>query len=159
MAIKNLKTGEISHAGLVLKLGEYSFDCGYETASYAVVWNQERAAPETVELGSTRSATTHAATVDATPEILAAYQERRENIAAAMKAERDAEEKELQDAIPSRGKAVRVVRGRKVPIGTEARVFWYGDSGFGPSVGLELVNGSKVFTAAKNVLVTSQVAG
>lgn len=48
-------------------------------------------------------------------------------------------------------KVVKVVRGRKVKIGTEGEVFWMGNSGFGPSVGLRLMDGSKVFTALKNV--------
>ncbi len=48
-------------------------------------------------------------------------------------------------------KMVRVVRGRKVPIGTEGEVFWMGDSGYGMSVGLRLIDGKKVFTAMKNV--------
>lgn len=48
-------------------------------------------------------------------------------------------------------KLVRVVRGRKVPIGTEGEVFWMGDSGYGMSVGLRLIDGKKVFTSIKNV--------
>jgi hypothetical protein len=49
------------------------------------------------------------------------------------------------------GATVEVVRGRKVQKGTVGQVFWMGDNGFGISVGLELEDGSKVFTAAKNV--------
>lgn len=48
-------------------------------------------------------------------------------------------------------KLVRVVRGRKVPKGTEGEVFWMGDSGYDMSVGLRLIDGKKVFTAMKNV--------
>lgn len=48
-------------------------------------------------------------------------------------------------------KLVRVVRGRKVPINTEGEVFWMGDKGWGMGVGLRLLDGSKVFTAMKNV--------
>lgn len=48
-------------------------------------------------------------------------------------------------------KLVKVVRGRKVPIGTEGEVMWMGDKGWGMSVGLRLVDGSVVFTALKNV--------
>lgn len=50
-------------------------------------------------------------------------------------------------------KTVKVVRGRKVPKGTIGRVFWMGDSGYGESVGLELADGKKVFTAKTNVEV------
>lgn len=52
-------------------------------------------------------------------------------------------------------KVVTVVRGRKVPIGTEGEVFWMGDKGWGMSVGLRLLDGSKVFTAMKNVEIVS----
>lgn len=51
-------------------------------------------------------------------------------------------------------KLVKVVRGRKVPIGTEGEVFWLGDNGFGMTVGLRLRCGKKIFTAMKNVETT-----
>lgn len=51
------------------------------------------------------------------------------------------------------GKQIRVVRGRKIPIGTEGKVFWMGDKGFGMGVGIILENGSKVFSSLKNVEV------
>ncbi len=54
----------------------------------------------------------------------------------------------------SRGCVVRVVRGRKVPIGTVARVFWYGESRYGTRLGIK-VEGSEeaLWTAATNVEV------
>ena len=48
-------------------------------------------------------------------------------------------------------KVVKVVRGRKVPIGTVGEIMWMGDSGYGPSVGIRLIDGKVVFTAQKNV--------
>jgi hypothetical protein len=39
-------------------------------------------------------------------------------------------------AEPRIGKLVRVVSGRKVPIGTEGYVFWEGDGQYGPRVGI-----------------------
>lgn len=50
-----------------------------------------------------------------------------------------------------RGVEVKVVRGRKVPVGTVARVFWSGETRFGWSCGLELTTGERVFTALKNL--------
>lgn len=50
-----------------------------------------------------------------------------------------------------RGVEVKVVRGRKVPVGTLARVFWSGETQFGWSCGLELTTGERVFTALKNL--------
>lgn len=51
----------------------------------------------------------------------------------------------------AKGDTVRVIKGRKVALGTEARVFWVGNSGYGESAGLLLANGSKVFVAIGNV--------
>lgn len=48
-------------------------------------------------------------------------------------------------------KLVKVVRGRKVPIGTEGEIMWMGNNGFGPAVGIRLLDGKVVFTAQKNV--------
>lgn len=49
------------------------------------------------------------------------------------------------------GNTVRVVKGRKVPLGTEGEVFWLGDKGWGYSVGIKTADGAKHFTAVKNV--------
>ena len=43
------------------------------------------------------------------------------------------------------GKFVRVVKGRKVPKGTEGKVFWIGDKGFGPCIGLALPESDGTF--------------
>lgn len=51
-----------------------------------------------------------------------------------------------------RGHTVRVVSGRKVPIGTIGRVFWVGENQWGVSVGIETPEGRK-FTAITNVRV------
>ena len=54
----------------------------------------------------------------------------------------------------TRGMKVKVVRGRKVPKGTVAEVFWFGADKFKANayrVGLALPNGTKVFTDAGNV--------
>lgn len=50
-----------------------------------------------------------------------------------------------------RGSTVKVVKGRKVPLGTEGEVFWLGDKGWGWSVGLKTAEGEKHFTALGNV--------
>lgn len=54
-----------------------------------------------------------------------------------------------------RGATVKVVKGRKVPVGTEGEVFWLGDKGWGYSVGFKTVEGDKHFTAVTNVESTS----
>ena len=52
-----------------------------------------------------------------------------------------------------RGKVVKVVRGRKVPVGTVGEVFWVGESRWGYRVGLKDGEGNKHFTAETNVEV------
>lgn len=54
-----------------------------------------------------------------------------------------------------RGNVVRVVKGRKVPVGTEGTVFWLGEDKFSRTgayrVGFETAEGEKFFTALSNV--------
>lgn len=50
-----------------------------------------------------------------------------------------------------KGQKVKVVRGRKLPIGTTGEIFWVGDNGYGESAGLLLADGQKVFTATRNL--------
>lgn len=50
-------------------------------------------------------------------------------------------------------KTVRIVKGRKFPIGTVGQVFWMGQTKFGWSVGLRFIDGTKGFTALHNVEV------
>jgi hypothetical protein len=51
------------------------------------------------------------------------------------------------------GKTVEVVRGRKIKKGTHGVVFWCGETKWGYSVGMELPNGERHFTASHNVEV------
>lgn len=86
---------------------------------------------------------------NATPEQVAAY----EWIRFGEDRDRERQEEERRFNTPTKGKQVRVFKGRKVPIGTEGRVFWYGENQWGYSCGLELQDGTRVFTAAGNVQV------
>lgn len=47
-------------------------------------------------------------------------------------------------------KLVKVVRGRKVPIGTEGEISWMGETPYGPRIGIRLLDGTVVFTARSN---------
>lgn len=111
-----------THVGLVLSTGENN---GYDDSDfYAIVWNTEKSAPERIVYASTRGwSYPNQATVDATEETLAAYrayqdQKRQEEIV--RQAQREA-------ATPSKGKTVKVIKGRKVPLGTVGTVFWLGE--------------------------------
>ena len=157
-----------SHVGLVLSTGEVN---GYDDSDFfATVWNPATGTTGRVTYASTRGWTYHnSATVDATPEVVAAYNAWKAASDAALRAERAAR----MAAVPDVGKFVKVVSGRKVPVGTEGRVFWFGpdkfarDYGYGFAldtrssvelgkfrVGIETAKG-KVFTNAKNVAVAA----
>lgn len=160
-----------THEGLVVDMYERN---GYDDSDfYAVVWNPDTQQPEHIEYASTRGWTyPNSAAVDATQEVrdqYAAWQAATARAAAAARAARKAQ-------VPVLGSQVRVVRGRLVPQGTEAKVFWFGADRFmRPSryamlhdqlshveagmmrVGLRLADGSKVFTNARNVEVLAEV--
>lgn len=78
---------------------------------------------------------------------------------ASLTSARNEAEKAVEDAreagTPTRGKRVRVYKGRKVAVGTEGRVFWHGRCryGDGQRVGIETAEGEKHFTAEGNVEV------
>lgn len=112
---------ETTHVGLVLAIGERN---GYDDSDfYATVWNPVTKTPFNVEYGTTRAWTyPNHAEVDATPEVRAAYEVWKQAEADAMAAKMA----EVEAKRPAVGKKVRVVRGRKVPIGTEGIIFWTG---------------------------------
>lgn len=140
---------ETTHKGLVLALGEKN---GYDDSDfYALVWDAEKAEPRKVYYATTRAWTeSNYAEVDATLEVLAAYDRY-----LAQQALRRAEEAVRREAATVRhGKRVRVVKGRKVPHGTEGIVHWIG-AGFGgrTRVGLTDAAGQAHWIDAQNVEV------
>jgi hypothetical protein len=66
-------------------------------------------------------------------------------------ARRQEEARREMFAAYGRGNVVKVVKGRKVPLGTEGEVFWLGDKGWGYSVGFKTAEGEKHFTSIRNV--------
>lgn len=124
--------------------------------TYALVWDGSRVKEVSVacsEFGSYADVV-----VDATDAVKAAAAAYTAKLAADV--EKRAADNSIGKAIDyakslSRGKHVTVVKGRKVKIGTTGVIFWYGESKFGYRVGLELADGSRVFTAASNVSVTN----
>lgn len=154
-----------SHAGLVVGLDSRYMGDG-DSTYLAVVYDPSADRFETVGYCSTYcSWSGHnlaagpgrcRAEVDAAPALMA----RR---AAELAAAREARERSLRISAeerryhaPDRGAVVRVVAGRKVPEGTEGRVFWSGPSQFGERVGIELPDGRKEFTATANVEVIAR---
>ena len=121
----------------------------YADVSYCRVWNPETKMTEVVNIGTHFECcnTFGKATVDAPADIL---EERDRQVAAAnlqrVLAERSAaeiavaERKAAMVNFPERGKVMRVVRGRKVPVGTVGEVFWMDNPRRPTRVGLALDN-------------------
>jgi hypothetical protein len=108
-------------------------------------------------------------TIDASPEIMEAYEATKAAQKAAAHAfylrdriRREHAEAEREAATPTKGKVVRVVRGRKVPIGTEGVVKVYCPSNYGYvekwRVLLVTADGIEHWTDAYNVEVIAQSA-
>lgn len=147
----------ISYEGAVLELREMN---GYDDSDfYAVVWDDTADAPKDVFYASTRGWTyLNGATVDATPERVEKFRAWRERVAV----ERALDAAAARAVKVEIGKRVKVVRGRKVPKGTEGRVFWMGPDKFARSysgmpgpmrTGLKLADGSVAWTAETNLEV------
>lgn len=148
---------EARYEGMCLAEGEHNYRD--DSDFFALVWNGS--APEEVQFASTRGPSyENYVTLDATPEVAAAYESwktARETAARAAATAREA-------ATPRVGKTVRVVAGRKVPRGTVGTVVWYGTSKFGYSrtptyrVGLKDSTGTVHYTDANNVAVVETVS-
>lgn len=164
MAIKRTQgeaAGRVDYEGAVISgphTGTRFLMSDYGLARYAMVWDGERVRSESVGVTDIGPGCDYLdeVEVDATPEVLA--------LAKAWEAaeyERKRFERGEREArAVARGKVVRVVRGRKVKLGTIGLVFWVGDRGFGPRVGMNVegVEGA-VWTAASNVEVVLPAVG
>jgi hypothetical protein len=165
---------ETTFVGKVLELRERN---GYHDSDFfATVWDDEQKKPREIEYATTRGWTyPNGADIDATPEVKAAYaaysEERRKKEIAAYEAERA--------KMPALGDKIRVIAGRKIPKGTEAEVVWVGEDSFACRrldrykspysymlpwrynaeryrIGVRLLDGTRVFTAAKNIEIISR---
>ena len=143
-----------THVGLVIDpSGEYN---GRDDSDfYALVWDPERKQPEKYVYATTRGWTyANSAAFDATPEVLAAYRAwrdeedrlHREHAAAAFE-----EEARRMMLTPKLNYPCRVVKGRKVKIGTEGICVRKALGDFGPRVGIKVGDGTTVWVAASNV--------
>jgi len=138
-----------SHHGAVLDIFtavERVMSDVYDDVRKARVWNGEEVKTVWYVLPTSRA--------DATQDVLDAVavwqaeqdRQEEERLAALRRAEEEREARE-----PRKGRRVRVVRGRKVPIGTEGECFWRGASAYGERVGLKDASGTVHWTAVGNV--------
>jgi len=151
-----------THNGLCIRDYERN---GYDDSDwYMIVWNAADNRPEEIQFASTRGWTypCYGSSADATPEVLAAYQEWEKAYAESQRRVRE----EAEARLPKVGRNVRVIKGRKLPKGTTGRVFWTGCNQFRTyyrngynqrnefeRLGIQLADGSKVFIAGANVEV------
>lgn len=142
---------ETTYQGLVLDLGEYN---GRDDSDfYAVVWDRDNKCTKRVEYASTRGWTyPNGASVDATPEVLAEY----EAYCKEKQAQIEAQRQQAEAQTPRKGKTLKVVKGRKVPIGTVGECIWTGPDSYRPNhtrVGIKDAAGTVHWTSADNVVV------
>lgn len=154
MAITTYGKGEVRYEGRVVAVGERN---GYDDSDFYAVVMEDDGTFVQVITGSTRWYGHDAVTLDATPDVMAAY-------LAHLAAERIAAEEAVaarEAARLARGVRVRVVKGRKVPKGTEGTVVWIGVDQYGSRYGTTKHrigirpdgDGDTVFTAGSNVVV------
>ena len=149
---------ETTHVGVVLSTGEHNY--ADDSDFYAVVWDEEQQIVREVEYATTRGwSYPNSAWVDATTEVITKANAYYEAIALSnLKADN-----EKQAKFPTKGKVVKVVKGRKVPIGTTGEVIWtglelsgrrYSYHGKTPvRIGIKTVDGTVHWTDADNVEV------
>lgn len=128
----------------------------WEMHTYAVCYDAEKDSFQKLYVNSDYGTTPAYAEVDAEPELLvryAAWQVEKEAEAAGRRHAADLAHdlEELKDL--ARGRTVKVVRGRKVPVGTTGRIYWYGEGRYGMRVGIELLSGEKIFVDGRNIEV------
>src|SRR5262249_21704974 len=114
-----------THVGLVLSLRERN---GYDDSDfYALVWNAAEGKPEEILYATTRGWTyPNGASIDATPEVRAAY----ESFLAEGKRKERERNARIEATVPRVGTNVRVIKGRKLPIGAVGDVFWFGEDSY-----------------------------
>jgi hypothetical protein len=154
MTITNYK-GEKSYKGAVLTTREEN---GYDDSDfYAVVWDEAEGRTKRVDYNTTRFAGGGTADIDATPEVIEKASEYVKSWAIKELTEFD----EVEAEEPTAGKKVKVVKGRKIPVGTEAVVKWggkmknkfdYNRSSIFRAL-VTLPDGSEVWTNGKNLEV------
>lgn len=140
---------ETSYVGKVLNWYERN---GYDDSDwYADVWDEEKQEIKTVLYMTTRCGGWGTAELDATDDVLRqVYRKYKRMATSGYSAFNERRAKRIFN-----GDTVRIVKGRKVPKGTVATVFWSGTVNNPYSrcqeerIGIE-VNGDRIFIAAEN---------
>lgn len=151
--------GDLEYVGCVLSTGSRVIRVMSDVWSdehYAVVWTGTDT--KSVTLSVAEFGTSAHATVDATPEVVAAYEvwkaeQDRLSQEAAERAYQAQREEEAREACLSfdKGDRVKVFKGRKVAKGTTGVVIWKGHGDWGLRVGIKDDAGTVHWTARDNV--------
>lgn len=161
---KNEETGKyesyVKESYVGATLGEYERNGRDDSDFYAIVWDEEKQKVRSFEYNSTRYAGGGNCVVDATPEVLAkakAYYK-------PLVAENIRKASEIEAKKIHKGDRVRVVKGRKVKIGTEGTLFWVGDTRsftrggtVSTRVGIKTDDGETFFLESTNLEVVERV--
>lgn len=125
MAIKT--ENGISHEGMVIETREENYHD--DSDFYAIVWDEENQKTSKVYYATTRAYTyNNWAKVDASPEVVAKAQAYTDEQVFQARLRRD----KIEASEIAIGKVVKVVRGRKVALGTVGKVFHMQDQYFSP---------------------------
>lgn len=152
-----VRSGVVKYDGAVLRVEttcERVMSDVWEDLTYAIVWDAAAGCTARMFMRGGYSESESEAVVDATPEVIAAYdaymveKARQASIirTAILEDEAEARVREVR-----RGCRAVVAKGRKVAKGTEGRVFWLGESAYGWRAGLETDSGETVWTALSNL--------
>jgi len=142
---------KVMYEGATLSIREHN---GYNDSDfYATVWDDEKGVIS-IEYATTRAYTyDNWAKVDATDEVREKARRWQHDRVYELELEEQRERNVEESHQPMKGRMVRVVKGRKVPIGTTGEVFWFGEGTWGPRVGFHDADGETFWTAASNVEV------
>lgn len=148
-------THTVTYEGKVVATGEHNWHD--DSDFYAVVALDDGTFRE-IQYATTRFYTyDNSASVDAPPELLAAYSA---HLEAKAKADARADWDRRQQVLAV-GKAARIAKGRKYPVGTEGVIIWVGKgySYHSVRVGLKLADGQVLWVDGKNIQIVLDEKG
>jgi hypothetical protein len=137
---------DVTYEGCVVSLTERNW---HDDSDFmAVVWDEATGKFTEVMYATTRGWTyLNSASVDATPEVAARWAAEVEQ----RNADYRARVAEAEAKAVVKGGHAKVVKGRKVPVGTEGTVIWIGAGRYGTRVGIKDAEGTVHWTARGNV--------
>lgn len=132
----------------------------YADCYYVKIWNQEKQCVEDISIGNSEfydKKTEYFTVPDLSEENNKQYQQFLKDREQEQKDLEEKRQKEAAERIrltPTKGKTIRVIKGRKIPLNTEGIVFWRGTDKYGNiNCGILDNTGNKFYTNEKNIKV------